>query len=88
MRFLLLFLYSNGSGLKIRLGEWDATGNYEQYPYRDSGLSRVWIHESYNPNTLQNDVALMRMSTPIPVGAPGVIPICMPAASQNFDGQR
>lgn len=70
------------------MGEWDASGNYEQYPYRDFSITRVWIHESYNPNTLQNDVALIRMTGGVPVGTPAVIPVCMPSPGQVFDGQR
>ena len=74
--------------MKIRLGEWDYSGTYEQYQYRDSSISRVWIHESFNPGTLQNDVALIRMSIALPAGTLGIVPICMPTSGQIFEGQR
>lgn len=83
-----MFISRNGAGIKIRLGEWDAAANYEQYPYRDFNIARVWIHEAFNPNNLQNDLALIRLVGGLPPGTPAIIPICMPTMGQLFDGQR
>lgn len=70
------------------MGEWDASGNYEPFPFRDYSILRVWTHESYNPNTLQNDIAVIRISGSVASGTVNIIPICMPTSGQIFDGQR
>ncbi|CAG4978642.1 unnamed protein product [Parnassius apollo] len=52
--------------VKVRLGEWDAGGSYEPIPYQEYTVQKVFSHPSYNPNTLQYDIAVLRLSAPVP----------------------
>ncbi|XP_066944472.1 trypsin-like [Macrobrachium rosenbergii] len=68
-------------------------GEHNQYqnsdtPYEDEiTIDRIIMHESYDSNTVDNDIALMRLSVPVTFND-GVRPICLPFkyASKNFTG--
>lgn len=34
-------------------------------PYEDIGIETIFIHPDFKPNTLQNDIALMRLVRPV-----------------------
>ncbi|XP_068626926.1 phenoloxidase-activating factor 2 [Battus philenor] len=52
--------------VKVRLGEWDAAGTYEPIPYQEYTVQKVFSHPSYNPNTLQYDLTVLRLSAAVP----------------------
>jgi len=46
-------------------------------------VSKVIMHPSYSPNTLQNDIALMKLSTPIDYNDQ-ILPVCIPDNTFDF----
>ncbi|KAG8175433.1 hypothetical protein JTE90_019131 [Oedothorax gibbosus] len=75
--------------LVVRLGDWDVQRTDEMYPYieRDvvGGVAR---HPEFDPETLQNDVALMRLRGPVDPSTPHVTPACLPATGQVYNDQK
>jgi hypothetical protein len=78
----------------VRLGEWDAGGTYEPVPFQEYTIRRVTSHPSYNPNTLQFDIAVLRLASPVPLTpGPGAVTTinraCLPPSSTTtYVGQR
>lgn len=69
------------------MGEWNAAGDTEPLPAQEFVVSRIFIHPSFNPNNLLNDVAVLRLSVPVPLGQlPTITTACLPVSS--FVGQR
>lgn len=50
-----------------------------------SQVSQVWMHSNYNQTYLKNDIALLRLATPMYINA-NVQPICLPQAGQSYVG--
>ncbi|EDW91179.1 trypsin Blo t 3 [Drosophila yakuba] len=48
-------------------------------------VSRMKVHELYNPRSFDNDIALLRLNQPLDMGQHRVRPICLPVQSYNFD---
>ncbi|CAG0899504.1 unnamed protein product [Darwinula stevensoni] len=65
------------SGLKVRLGEWDTTNDYEPYPHQDRFVEKVVIHPDYRKGPLYNDIALLFMNHPYELQL-HVDTICLP----------
>ncbi|XP_046431660.1 phenoloxidase-activating factor 2 isoform X1 [Neodiprion fabricii] len=69
----------SNNGFKVRLGEWDAQSLSEQYPYQEYNVAKVFVHPSFNAQNLQNDVAIIRLSSTVPISSsPGISTICPP----------
>ncbi|XP_063594714.1 trypsin II-P29-like isoform X2 [Penaeus indicus] len=50
-------------------------------------VERVVVHPSYSSETLDNDIALMKLSQKVDF-ATGIKPVCLPSASADFTGQN
>lgn len=50
----------HGSAFRVRLGSIDAYSGGEYY----KSVKRVVVHENYNPDTLENDIAILELSKP------------------------
>nr|XP_034833317.1 phenoloxidase-activating factor 2-like [Maniola hyperantus] len=80
--------------VKVRLGEWDAAGTYEPIPFQEYNVAKVFTHPSFNANTLQYDITILRLSSAVPltptVGSTTTINrACLPPASTaTYTGQR
>ena len=75
------------TSFKVRLGEWDASGTAEPIPAEDVMISNIYIHPNFNKDNLQNDVAILKLATPVALGTkPTIGTICLPTVS--FVGQR
>lgn len=73
--------------LRVRLGEWNAAGNTEPLPAQEFVVSKIFIHPSFNPNNLMNDVAVLRLAVPVTLGQlPTITTACLPVSS--YVGQR
>ncbi|XP_014478380.1 PREDICTED: trypsin-3-like isoform X2 [Dinoponera quadriceps] len=73
--------YVNG-GIKARLGEWDAQSTSEPDPYVDISVSRVVLHPEYNSQNLQNDIAVLTLSSAAPIAtSPNINTACLPSAA-------
>ncbi|XP_016946746.1 transmembrane protease serine 6 [Drosophila biarmipes] len=48
-------------------------------------VSRVKVHELYNPQSFDNDLAILRLSQPVDMEHHRVRPICLPIHAYSFD---
>ncbi|VVC96579.1 unnamed protein product, partial [Leptidea sinapis] len=75
-------------------GEWDAAGTYEPIPFQEYTVAKVFTHPSYNQNTLQYDITVIRLSSSVPftpmAGAAATINrACLPPSSTTtYTGRR
>ncbi|KFM61862.1 Serine proteinase stubble, partial [Stegodyphus mimosarum] len=74
--------------LLIRLGEWDVNRKDEIYPYIEEDVTALLIHPEFDEETLENDLALLRIRTPVDPKIPHISPVCLPSYGQAFEGQR
>lgn len=73
--------------LRVRMGEWDASGELEPLPAQEFTVARIVLHATFNPVNLVDDVAILRLVTPVPLGQfPTVATACLPVTS--YVGQR
>lgn len=73
--------------LKVRLGDWDAASESEPIRPQEYTVSRIIIHPSFNSGNLKNDVAILKLATPVQLGTtPTITTACLPATS--FTGSR
>jgi serine protease 22 len=73
------------SGIRIRLGEWNARDLNEPLPHEDYDVERKEVHPNYNPSDFQNDIALLRLSRDV-VYKEHIIPVCLPDPHESFIG--
>ncbi|XP_076054682.1 phenoloxidase-activating factor 2-like [Oratosquilla oratoria] len=74
----------NAENLKIRLGEWDTTEEYELFPHHDRYVKQVVIHPQFNPRNLHYDFALLHLESPADIG-PNVDTVCLPGLNDVYD---
>ncbi|XP_017077726.2 mite allergen Der p 3 [Drosophila eugracilis] len=48
-------------------------------------VSRVKVHELYNPRSFDNDIAILRLDQPVDMENHRLRPICLPVQSYSFD---
>ncbi|XP_044249153.1 trypsin-1 [Drosophila takahashii] len=48
-------------------------------------VSRVKVHELYNPRSFDNDIAILRLNQPVDMEHRRLRPICLPVQSDSFD---
>lgn len=55
----------------------------------NSTVDRMIIHPNFNPQTLFNDIAVLRLTNPVVLGAVRNIgTACLPAAGASYVGQK
>lgn len=69
----------------VIVGEYDLTGDFENLKPVAKPVKRMIVHRDYNPNTFENDIALLELETGFEV-QPHVIPICLPKESETYVG--
>lgn len=75
------------------MGEWNATQR-DSSLYQEFSVSKVFSHPDFISNTLQNDIAVVRLSSAVPftLSAAAVVTInraCLPPApTAIYTGQR
>lgn len=75
--------------MKVRFGEWNAKEDDEPYKNVEVDIESVTIHPGFNPQNLQNDVALVRLANPIDTkGYPHIKSVCLPEQGYQYTGQR
>lgn len=75
--------------MRVRLGEWNASSTNEPFPVQESAVSAVFVHPGYISSNLFNDIAVLRLTTPINADISGNIgTICGPTPNMNFDNMR
>lgn len=63
--------------LVVIVGEYDLTGDFEKLKPVAKQVKRMIVHRNYNPETFENDIALLELESKFEV-QPHVIPICLP----------
>ncbi|CAL1266437.1 unnamed protein product [Larinioides sclopetarius] len=76
------------SPLLVRLGEWDVNRKDETYPYIEKDVTTIVLHPEFNPESLENDLALIRIIAPVDPRIPHITPACLPYPGQVFDNQK
>ena len=76
--------------LKVRLGEWDVNRDDEFYPFSESNVREIVIHPDFQPNTLANDLALVRLADGSHLDSsqwPHIAPACLAQAGDQTPAQ-
>ena len=76
------------SNLKVRLGEWDVHRDDEFYPYVEKEVRDLVVHPEFVSGNLINDIALLRLDSPVDPSLPHVNPACLPTSDELFTRQR
>lgn len=78
----LLKTYYRNNGIKARLGEWNAQATTEPNPYVEISVSKVTLHFQYNSQNLENDIAVLKLSSVAPIAiSPNINTACLPTAA-------
>ncbi|XP_054718614.1 uncharacterized protein LOC129228011 [Uloborus diversus] len=78
----------NADELKVRLGDWDVHRDDEFYPYVEKYVVEAVVHPDFYPGNLQNDLALLRLESPVDPTSPHISPACLPELNERFDNLR
>lgn len=69
------------------MGEWNAAGDTEPLRVQEFSVAKIFINSNFNAANLRSDVAILRLSVPVPLGtSPAITTGCLPVNS--FVGQR
>ncbi|CAF3924826.1 unnamed protein product [Rotaria sp. Silwood2] len=60
-----------------------AGSNTQWYGTQTRNVSRIILHSGYNPATYENDIALLKLASPLNMSNPYVSSICLPSVSQT-----
>lgn len=74
--------------LKIRLGEWDVHRDDEFYPFVEKEVKNLVVHPDFVAGNLVNDIALLRLDSPVDPSLSHVNPACLPSIDETFNHQR
>ena len=73
--------------IRVVLGDHDKTSTTENtIPRIVRQVSQIITHPTYAASTSNNDIALLRLSEEVDLNT--YTPSCMPATSDNFEGQK
>lgn len=79
--FNLYSVLRSGTQLRVRLGEWDAANTNEPIQPLQQVVARIFVHPNFNSANLKNDVAILRLTTPVALGQyPTIGTACLPTA--------
>ncbi|XP_055598828.1 phenoloxidase-activating factor 2-like [Uranotaenia lowii] len=73
--------------LTVRAGEWDTKTTNEILPYQDLLVTKIVVHENYNPVFHFNNIALLYLEREFDADE-HVQLICLPPQGKQFDGQN
>lgn len=71
--------------LVVMLGQHDTAGRSTEHKPQIKTVKRMIVHRDYNPETFDNDIALLELDVPFEM-QPNVIPICLPEADKDLVG--
>jgi len=74
------------NGLTVRLAEHDLSANGETSLVTRT-VSQIIEHPNYDAGTERNDIALLKLSSPVTMSAT-VLPVCMPPPKPLYTGQN
>ena len=68
----------NGEEIFIRVGDYDLTNKITSRHAQTLKVSTTYIHHNHNGQTLDNDIALLKMETPVELSE-SVCLVCLPS---------
>lgn len=72
--------------LVVMLGQHELHGHTQQLKPMVKPVKRMIVHRDYNPDTFDNDIALLELETPFEM-QPHIVPICLPEEDEDYVGQ-
>ena len=81
--YLFFYRHQVSSTTTITLGKLDQRQNIPGITR--SSTVRVFEHPQYNPNTIDNDIALLKLNNPVAEFNDYVRPVCMATTSNEFN---
>jgi secreted trypsin-like serine protease len=78
---------NEGDLLKVRVGEWDASGFKapEVVSHQEYLVTRAVPHPLFNPVRLSNDIAVLVLERDLDLTDPYINSVCLPSCDQQFD---
>merc|ERR1711955_96810 len=77
----------NPSAYTVRIGEWKLRAN--DGTEKDHKVAELHVHNRYNMGKqFNNDIALMKLATPVDFNTPYAGPACLPATAQDYRGSQ
>lgn len=62
------------------MGEWDASVSTEPIAAQEFNVARIFVHPQYTAANLKNDIAILRLATPVQLGqVPTITTACIPS---------
>ncbi|KAG8201570.1 hypothetical protein JTE90_011241 [Oedothorax gibbosus] len=80
-------LVRNGDAIYVRVGDYDLSSALGSRGAQTQRVSTSYIHHNHNGQTLDNDVALLKLENPVQLGD-SVCLVCLPARGQEHDPGR
>lgn len=60
------------------MGDWDTSTTSEVLPYVEFEVSRRMVHPKYDATNLKNDIVVLRLAEPVPLGKyPHISTVCL-----------
>ncbi|GFY58927.1 protein masquerade [Trichonephila inaurata madagascariensis] len=81
-------LVRNGDAIYVRVGDYDLASQFGTPGAQTQKVSTSYIHHNHNGQTLDNDIALLRLENPVQLQE-SVCLVCLPArGAENNPGKR
>ncbi|XP_047500412.1 trypsin-1-like isoform X2 [Penaeus chinensis] len=74
---------SSPSSVEILYNMWDWTSSTATQIVKRS-VAEIIMHPQYDSNTIDNDIALIRVSSPVNLDLLGIMPVCLPSSTDSF----
>lgn len=78
---------SSPSEIEVLYNMWDWKSSSATQIIQKS-VVQIIEHPQYNTATLDNDIALIRVSSPVDLSLPGIMPVCLPSSTDSFTNQN
>ena len=83
---MLCVLFRTPDILSIVIGEWNRTDS-QSLTRQTMDVEKIIMHENYNPNTLENDISLVKLNKTILLSE-DVFPVCAPDPVVDYTYQK
>jgi len=82
-----LVMNKNADDIVVRAGDFDFMLRGVQLPPDERRVNRIRIHENFQYQTVENNVALLYLKSPFKLRK-HIAPICLPAQGKSFEQKR
>jgi len=74
----------------VRVGDFNTDTTDEPFPFVEVGIARIIVHPEFNPLSLQNDIAVVKLdpSCRLKERNPNINAVCLPEKDVSFTGRR